>query len=98
MTRVRLAAYARRVHAITKANPFRKERMMRKIWMRTVVIAGLAVVVGMQGRAQNLISIDATAPMVAPQPVAAKLGSSRNPRGHVIGINSQYLTLDGKPW
>ncbi|WP_150110646.1 beta-galactosidase [Granulicella mallensis] len=72
--------------------------MMRKIWMRTVVIAGLAVVVGMRARAQNVIAIDATAPMVAPQPVAAKLGSSRNPRGQVIGINSQYLTLDGKPW
>ncbi|WP_158820703.1 beta-galactosidase [Granulicella sp. S156] len=71
---------------------------MRKIWMRTVVIAGLAVVVGIQARAQNLISIDATAPMVAPQPVAAKLGASRNPRGQVIGVNSQYLTLDGKPW
>jgi beta-galactosidase len=66
--------------------------------MRTVVIAGLAVVVGIQARAQNLISIDATAPMVAPQPVAAKLGASRNPRGQVIGVNSQYLTLDGKPW
>jgi hypothetical protein len=46
----------------------------------------------------NVISIDATAPVPAPQPVAAKLGTARNPRGQVIGVNSQYLTLDGKPW
>jgi beta-galactosidase len=46
----------------------------------------------------NLISIDATAPVPNPEPVAAKLGTSRNPQGQVIGANSQYLTMDGKPW
>jgi hypothetical protein len=46
----------------------------------------------------NVISIDATAPVAPPRPVLAKLGASRNPQGHVIGVNSQYLTLDGEPW
>jgi beta-galactosidase len=48
--------------------------------------------------AQNLVVIDATAHAAKPAPVAAKLGSSRNPSGVEIGANSQYLTLDGKPW
>lgn len=48
--------------------------------------------------AQNLITIDATAPAPAPVPVDAHLGTARNPDGEIIGANSQYLTLDGKPW
>jgi beta-galactosidase len=48
--------------------------------------------------AQNVLTIDATAAVPAPVPVAAKLGSSRNPQGQVIGVNSRYLTFDGKPW
>jgi beta-galactosidase len=76
--------------------------MMMRIWTKTVVVAGLIVGMGMRGGAQNVVSnviaIDATAPVEQPQPVAAKLGTSRNPRGQVIGVNSQYLTMDGKPW
>ena len=48
--------------------------------------------------AQNRVTIDATAPVPAPVPVAASLGASSNPQGVVLGVNSQYLTLDGKPW
>jgi hypothetical protein len=47
---------------------------------------------------QNVLHIDATAPVAPPQPVAAALGTSTNPQGHTIGVNSQYLTFDGKPW
>ncbi len=46
----------------------------------------------------KVVHIDASAPAPAPQPVAAQLGTARNPSGEVIGVNSQYLTLDGKPW
>jgi beta-galactosidase len=67
-------------------------------WMKAVVLAGLAVGAGDMGRAQNVVSIDATAPVTPPQTVQMKLGSSRNPQGQVIGVNSQYLTMDGKPW
>jgi hypothetical protein len=48
--------------------------------------------------AQNVMTIDATAPVPQPQPVEAKLGTSRNLQGQVLSVNSQYLTLDGKPW
>jgi beta-galactosidase len=78
---------------------------MRKIWKRIAVVLAVAVgamMTALDGRAQsagaNVISIDATAPLTTPQPVEAKLGASRNPQGKVIGVNSQYLTLDGKPW
>jgi beta-galactosidase len=46
----------------------------------------------------NVMTIDATAPAAMPQPVTAKLGTAKNPRGDTIGVNSQYLTLNGKPW
>ena len=46
----------------------------------------------------NLMHIDASQPTPSPRPVAASLGSARNPKGQVLSVNSQYLTLDGKPW
>lgn len=48
--------------------------------------------------AQNLITIDATQPTLAPVPAAADPSPSRNPQGQTIEVNSQYLTLDGHPW
>ena len=50
------------------------------------------------GQATNVMHIDATQPAPAPVPVRAALGASRNPGGHTLGANSQYLTMDGKPW
>jgi beta-galactosidase len=61
-------------------------------------IAAISMGWSPQASAQNKVYIDATAPLPAPQPIAAKLGSSRNPQGETIGVNSQYLTFDGKPW
>lgn len=49
-------------------------------------------------RAQNLVRIDASAPLPLAQPVKAHLGTNRSPQGHVLSVNSQYLTMDGKPW
>lgn len=81
---------------------------MRMTWKEvavTAAVAGgmlsqiaLAQVSHVQSADTNLISIDATAPVIQPEPVAAKVGASRNPQGHVLGVNSQYLTLDGRPW
>ena len=51
-----------------------------------------------QTASPNLLRIDATQPVPAPQPVKAQLGTARNPSGHVLGANSEHLTLDGKPW
>ncbi len=58
----------------------------------------LLVVAPMCGGAQNLVVIDAAAKDAKPVPVAAELKWTRNPKGEEIGVNSQYLTLNGKPW
>lgn len=68
--------------------------------------AGLAVLAFALGWAatplalaqNNVMTIDATTPVIPPKPVAAALGTSTNPQGDVIGVNSEYLTFDGKPW
>jgi beta-galactosidase len=71
---------------------------MRRIWTILAIAAMVAVQASHHAHAQNVVSIDASAPATAPRPVAAKLGSARNPNGQEIGVNSQYLTFDGKPW
>ena len=76
---------------------------MEARWMKTrmVMLIALSSMMSLQLRAQgdrNVISIDATAPAITPQPVATTMGTSRNPKGDVIGVNSQYLTLNGRPW
>jgi hypothetical protein len=76
---------------------------MERRWKATrmVMLMALCAMMSLQLRAQgdrNVVSIDATAPTIAPQPIIATMGASRNPQGHVIGVNTQYLTLDGRPW
>jgi len=64
------------------------------------VMASLAAVFSVSACSQSSsrVVIDASSPAPAPAAVLAKLGSSRNPAGDQIGVNSQYLTLNGKPW
>jgi len=70
----------------------------RALLLATIVVAFTSISPEGKAFAQNLVVVDATADTAKPVPVAAKLGSSRNPNGEEIGANSQYLTLDGKPW
>jgi beta-galactosidase len=44
------------------------------------------------------ITIDATAPIASPETGFIKMGANTSPSGQTIGVNSQYLTLNGKPW
>ncbi len=48
--------------------------------------------------AQEPIAIDARSSAPTPEPVKAKLGSSTRPDGQTLEVNSQYLSLNGKPW
>jgi beta-galactosidase len=50
-----------------------------------------------QSHSTNTILIDASKSAVA-QPIPNPQLGGRPPAGHEIGVNSQYLTLDGKPW
>ncbi len=51
-----------------------------------------------QTTGSNLIHVDASGPVVAPQPSDFQPGASVSPSGQVIGLNSRYLTLNGEPW
>jgi len=47
--------------------------------------------------AQNLVSIDASASIPAPETGYLHLGGVSS-NGHSLKVNSRYLVLDGKPW
>ena len=76
---------------------------MRRTFGNVAIVGGLLAAAvfsftGQRATAQNLMTIDATEPLPAVRPVAFTLLGARNPKGGVIGVNSQYLTLDGRPW
>jgi hypothetical protein len=48
--------------------------------------------------AATLLTVDARQPVKAPIEGTIKQGSAVSPDGTRIGINSRYLTRDGKPW
>jgi beta-galactosidase len=77
------------------------QEFMKTLFSRSTLLWAITVAASLAPgavNAQNLLVIDATENSPKPVPVAASLGSSRNPRGDEIGVNSQYLTFDGKPW
>jgi beta-galactosidase len=51
-----------------------------------------------QAQTRGPIRIDASAPYTEPAPASYDEGAAKSPSGDVIGVNSRYLTLDGKPW
>ncbi len=44
------------------------------------------------------IRIDASQPWREPAPARYDEGAASTPAGHTLGLNSRFLTLDGKPW
>jgi hypothetical protein len=54
-----------------------------------------------QSSAPHPLIIDASAPATeppAPANYSFDAADARSPDGHLLGLNAQYLTLDGKPW
>ena len=51
---------------------------------------------GTSGQPSTVV-IDASKPPSEPAPLPFPMGG-RSPAGHVLSINSRYLTLDGRPW
>ena len=47
---------------------------------------------------ETLLHIDASAPAKAPLENQLRMGTSVSPSGERLGVNSQYLTRNGKPW
>lgn len=46
----------------------------------------------------TLLSVDASRPCIAPRTDTLRMGANAAPNGDTIGINSRYLTRNGKPW
>jgi hypothetical protein len=71
----------------------------------TIIAAGFAVlwsaaILSAQAPAPQPLVIDASAATPAPGPANYTYdpADARSPDGHVLSLNAQYLTLDGKPW
>jgi beta-galactosidase len=48
--------------------------------------------------AETVLQVDASAPARAPLENQLRMGTSVSPSGERLGVNSQYLTRNGKPW
>jgi beta-galactosidase len=77
--------------------------MSKMVRLRLVVgMAALALGFSLlaQAQAPQPIVIDATAATAAPGPANYTFdpADAKSPDGHVLGLNSEYLTRDGKPW
>ena len=66
----------------------------------SLLILGLAApAAGAQSTSSSeRVFIDASTPSVSPAPSSYRGGSATSPGGQTIGVNSMYLTLNGKPW
>ena len=71
-------------------------------WKRVLAVICLALTSfaasHVHAQAQTQIRIDASQPYIDPGPASYDEGSATSPSGKVIGINSRYLMLNGKPW
>jgi beta-galactosidase len=67
--------------------------------LRIALVLSAMMLIGDSTHAQ-LITIDASAPTATPGPANYQYdpADAVSPSGHTLGLNAQYLTLDGKPW
>ncbi len=84
-----------------------RQSIMEDLWPvcgRVRAVAGVvlffALFASLQSHGQSTtpIRIDASQPYADPAPARYDGGSAKSPTGIVLGVNSRYLTLDGKPW
>src|SRR6188472_3718959 len=76
---------------------------LSRISMTVVMAATAAVACFCQERpVQHIVpkafDIDASGPFTPPPPADFRGGTSVNPSGQMLEVNSRYLLLDGKPW
>ena len=62
-----------------------------------VKVIGALIIAATQARAQT-ITIDARPQPSPPETTYLHMGANTSPSGHTIGVNSRYLTKDGKPY
>lgn len=66
--------------------------------MHRLFLASSLAIAASTAHAQQVVSVDASAPIAAPERDYLRLGSATAPDGAVLGIDSQSLTYNGKPW
>jgi hypothetical protein len=75
---------------------------MRSLKIGAYLAGCLLLASALTGRAsalaQDQITIDARTPPPAPKPSSYRGGTLTSSSGHIIGINSSYLTMDSRPW
>lgn len=71
---------------------------MGRGWKALLTTLSLALAPAAVAHAETLLKVDAGQAAAEPETGYLKTGTLVSPSGHAIGINSQYLTLDGKPW
>ena len=72
---------------------FADSRYISQFLMLCILVCATAS----HSKAQSLITVDASH-FSSPDQSSFHGGTSTSPVGQSIGLNSQYLTLDGKPW
>jgi beta-galactosidase len=70
-------------------------RVVRILWLLLATLAATGV---LPASAATMLTIDARQQPPVPETGYFHFGTAVSPNGHAVGINSQYLTLDGKPW
>jgi beta-galactosidase len=72
---------------------------MRKLMIATCLTTTLAssLILALPVLAET-VSLDASRIAPEPQPAPLKLGTSTAPGGHSLGVNTRFLTRDGKAW
>ena len=72
------------------------------LWARplacAVFLVGMCPAIPSRAESGTPIRIDASLPYREPGPALYDIGFAKSPSGSVIGLNSRYLTRDGKPW
>jgi beta-galactosidase len=70
----------------------------RPVRFSACLLLGMGLISPLRGQEASAVFIDASAPVAAPKPVEAQLGTAKRPDGETLTVNSQYLVLNGKPW
>jgi beta-galactosidase len=69
------------------------------LWTGAVLLAASFLVTASSAQSGNTtIRIDASQPWREPGPASYQEGSATTPSGITLGVNSRFLTLNGKPW
>jgi beta-galactosidase len=74
-----------------------KVKAGRNSWSRCWLLLTLCATTPLCAQDANHAFVDASVVQV-PQVSSYRGGTATNPSGEVIGMNSRYLTLNGKPW